>query len=235
MSDRRGLEQGPIHRSLTDKVQRILRDARIVLTSLPQIPSIRLCLLSEDYPQGRLSAGEAEKIMSEPPYWSFCWASGQVLAKWILRHKDVVAGKTVLDFGAGSGVIAIAAALAGARRVVALDADPLAREAVKVNADINEIDIQVSDDFEKAASEGIEVLFAADVLYDKENFPFLDLFVRAARQIYVADSRVRDLSQPPYRKIGEGTAVSWPDLDEPAEFRQVSIYHAHGLSSSHKC
>jgi predicted nicotinamide N-methyase len=164
--------------------------------------------------------------MSEPPYWSFCWASGQVLARWILEHKEVVAGKTVLDFGAGSGVIAIAAALAGARRVVGVDIDPLAREAIQVNADINGISVQVSDDFEKAAAGGIEVLFAADVLYDKENFPFLDRFARVACQVYVADSRVRDLSLPSYRRIGGGTAISLPDLGEPAEFTLTSIYHA---------
>jgi predicted nicotinamide N-methyase len=212
-------------------VQRILPDARIVLTFLPQIPSVGLYLLSQDYPRGRLSAPEAERIMSEPPYWSFCWASGQVLAGWILQHKEVVAGKAVLDFGAGSGVIAIAAALAGARRIVGVDVDPLAREATLVNADINDVDVEVSDDFEKAASRGIEVLLAADVLYDKENFPFLDRFARVACQVYVADSRVRDLFHPPYKRIGGGTAVSWPDLDEPAEFRQVSIYHAECHSS----
>jgi predicted nicotinamide N-methyase len=164
--------------------------------------------------------------MSDPPYWSFCWASGQVLARWILEHKGVVAGRTVLDFGAGSGVTAIAAALAGARQVVALDIDPAACEAVKVNADLNKVHVHVTDDFEKAVAAGIGILFAADVLYDKENFSFLDRFLRAAGQVYVADSRVKDLSVVPYRKIGGGTAVSWPDLDEPAEFRQVSIYHA---------
>jgi predicted nicotinamide N-methyase len=224
-----------LHRILTEKVRRILPDARIVLTALPQIPSIRLYLLSEDYPQGRLSPGEAEKIMSEPPYWSFCWASGQILAGWILQNKEVVAGQTVLDFGAGSGVVAIAAALAGAQQVVAVDVDPLAREAIQVNADLNKVHVQVADDFEKAAAAGIEVLFAADVLYDKENFPFLKRFARAACQVYVADSRVRDLSVAPYRKIGGGTSVSRPDLDEPAEFGQVSIYYADFRSSPCQC
>jgi predicted nicotinamide N-methyase len=229
------LEEGTIHRILTEKVQRILPDARIVLTSLPQIPSIKLYLLSEDYPQGRLSAEEAEKIMSEPPYWSFCWASGQVLARWVLCHREVVAGKAVMDFGAGSGVIAVAAALAGASRVVGMDIDPLAREAIRINAAINGARVQVSDDFKRSASEGIEVLFAADVLYDSDNFRFLELFARVAGQVYVADSRVRDLSLPPYRKIDGGTAVSWPDLDEPPEFRQVSIYYADGLLSRRRC
>jgi len=223
------LETGGIHKVLTEHVKRILPDAHIVLTSLPQTPSIGLYLLSEDYPRGRLSAEQANQIMAEPPYWSFCWASGQVLARWILRHKEIVAGKTVLDFGAGSGVIAIAAAQAGARRVVALDIDPWAREAVRINADINGVDVRVSDDFEEAASLGMDVLFAADVLYDRDNFPFLNRFPHVACRVYVADSRVRDLSVPPYRKIDQGTAISWPDLDEPAEFRQVSIYQAEGL------
>jgi len=225
------LEQGAIHRVLTEKVQRLLPDAAIVLTSLPEIPAIRLYLLSEDYPRGPISPQEAERIMSEPPYWSFCWASGQVLAGWILQHKEAVAGKRVLDFGAGSGVIAIAAALAGARQVLALDIDPGARDAVKVNAELNKVHVQVTDDFDKAAAAGIDVLLASDVLYDKENFPFLDRFARAAGQVYVADSRVRDLSVPPYRKIGGGISVSWPDLDEPVEFRQVTIYHADGRTS----
>jgi predicted nicotinamide N-methyase len=229
------LEETPIHRGLTEQVQRILPDARIVLTSLPQIPSIRLYLLSEDYPRGPVSPQEAEKIMAAPPYWSFCWASGQVLAGWILQHKEVVAGHTIVDFGAGSGVIAIAAALAGARQVVALDIDPVACEAVKVNADLNKVHVQVTDDFEKAAAAGIEVLFAADVLYDKENFSFLDRFARVACQVYLADSRVRDLSVQPYQKIGGGISVSWPDLDEPAEFRQVSIYHADCRSFPRTC
>jgi len=223
------LEAGTVHRVLTEHVKRILPDARIVLTFLPQTPSIGLYLLSEDYPKGRLSAEQANLIMAEPPYWSFCWASGQVLAKWILRHPEVVAGKTVLDFGAGSGIIAIAAARAGARRVVALDIDPRACEAVRINAEINGVKVSVSEDFEKAASLGVDVLFAADVLYDRDNFPFLGRFPQVACRIYVADSRVRDLSVPPYRKIDQGTAISWPDLDEPAEFRQVSIYRAEGL------
>lgn len=223
------MEAGTVHRVLTEHVKRILPDARIVLTFLPQTPSIGLYLLSEDYPKGRLSAEQANLIMAEPPYWSFCWASGQVLARWILRHPEVVSGKRVLDFGAGSGIIAIAAARAGARRVVALDIDPRACEAVLINAEINGVEVGVSKDFEEAASLGVEVLFAADVLYDRDNFPFLGRFPQVACRIYVADSRVRDLSVPPYRKIDQGTAISWPDLDEPVEFRQVSIYRAEGL------
>lgn len=219
---------GTTHEVLTGNLRRILPDARIALTLLPKTPSIRLYLLSEDYPKGRLSAEQAAKIMAEPPYWSFCWASGQVLAEWILRHEKMVAGKTVLDFGTGSGVIAVAAALAGARRVLALDIDPWARAAVRVNAEINGVDVQISDDFGEAVSTDLDVLFAADVLYDRDNFPFLERFTRAACRVYVADSRVRDLSVPPYRKVEEGTAISRPDLDEPVEFRHVSIYQAEG-------
>lgn len=168
--------------------------------------------------------------MNEPPFWSFCWSSGQVLARWLLERKDLVRGKYVLDFGSGSGIAAVAAALSGARRVLACDIDPVSLEAVRANADLNHVEIEVSRDFESASLERLDVILAADVLYDKEIFPLVKRFPDLASEVLLADSRVRDLALEPYQKIDHGVAVTCPDLQEPEEFRQVSIYSASKIA-----
>jgi predicted nicotinamide N-methyase len=193
---------------------------------LPLTPEIQLYLLNEDYPQHNLTAGETQALMDEPPFWSFCWSSGQVLARWLLERKELVRGKSVLDFGSGSGIVAVAAALSGARRVIACDIDPVSVEAVRANADLNHVAIEVGRDFESASLERLDVILAADVLYDKEIFPLAKRFPDLASEVILADSRVRDLALEPYQKIDHGVAVTCPDLQEPEEFRQVSIYSA---------
>ena len=165
--------------------------------------------------------------MDEPPFWSFCWSSGQVLARWIMERKDFVEGRRVLDFGTGSGVVAVAAALSGAGKVIACDIDPVSLEAVKANAELNHVEIEVSRSFESASAQGFDVILAADVLYDADIFPLVKRFPEAAPAVILADSRVRDLALDPYLKIGHGVAVTCPDLHEPEEYRQVSIYSAH--------
>jgi predicted nicotinamide N-methyase len=193
---------------------------------LPLTPEIRLYLLNEDYPQHNLTREETQALMNEPPFWSFCWSSGQVLARWLMERQDLVRGKRVFDFGSGSGIVAVAAALSGARRVLACDIDPVSIEAVSANADLNHVEIEVSRDFESSSMEEPDVILAADVLYDKEIFPLVKRFPDLASDVILADSRVRDLMLEPYRKIDHGVAVTCPDLQEPEEYRQVSIYKA---------
>jgi len=193
---------------------------------MPLTPEIQLYLLNQDYPQHSLTREETQALMNEPPFWSFCWSSGQVLARWIMERKEFVKGRAVLDFGTGSGIVAVAAARAGARKVLACDIDPVSLEAVKANAELNQVEIAVSKDFESAAGEGLDVILAADVLYDADIFPFVKRFPELASDVLLADSRVRDLVLEPYRKIGQGQAVTCPDLHEPEEYRQVSIYGA---------
>jgi predicted nicotinamide N-methyase len=162
--------------------------------------------------------------MNEPPFWSFAWSSGQVLAKWIMERKELVNGRSVLDFGTGSGIVAVAAARAGARKVLACDIDPVSLEAVQANAELNQVEIAVRREFDSAVAEGLDLIVAADVLYDSDLLPLVKGFPQAASDVILADSRVRDLALDPYRKIGQGQAVTCPDLHEPEEFRQVSIY-----------
>ncbi|MEX5611574.1 50S ribosomal protein L11 methyltransferase, partial [Pseudomonas protegens] len=136
-----------------------------------------------------------------------------------------VAGKRVLDFGAGSGVAAIAAAKAGAREVVACDLDPLAIAACRANARLNGVELSYSMDF-FAEADRFDLILVADVLYDRANLPLLDQFLSRGRQALVADSRVRDFQHPLYQRLEMLNALTLPDLAEPWEFRNVSLYHA---------
>lgn len=211
---------------LTQMIQKTLSAGRIERSVLPQCPEIDLYLLNADFPQDALSPEEARAIMSEPAYWVFCWASGQALSRWILDNPDLVKGKCILDFGTGSGVVAVAAAKAGAARVIACDIDPLAQQAARANCRLNDVSVEVCGDWNEIEEE-VDLIIVADVLYDKENLPLLDQFIARAPEVLVADSRVKNFNIPPYKKIAELESTTLPDLDEFDEFRQVRIYYAN--------
>jgi predicted nicotinamide N-methyase len=103
-----------------------------------------------------------------PPYWAWPWAGGQALARYVLHAPDVVRGRWVLDVGAGGGVVAIAAALAGAARVTAVDIEPYAIEACRLNARANEVDLDLLEADVIGTDAGWDVVLAGDVWYDAE-------------------------------------------------------------------
>jgi len=210
----------PLQAALND----LLGDARLVAEPLPGT-DLRLWLIDAANVDRAFSPEETRRILEEPPYWSFCWASGLVLARWLAERPEWVRGKRVLDFGAGSGVAAIASAKAGAAEVVACDLDPLALAACRANAALNGVELRYSQDFFGEADR-FDLILVADVLYDRANLPLLDQFLSRGREALVADSRVRDFAHPLYRRLAVIDACTWPDLAEPAEFRQVSLYHA---------
>ncbi|MFK8402648.1 class I SAM-dependent methyltransferase [Pseudomonas sp. BGr12] len=202
----------------------LLGDARLSAETLPGT-DIRLWLIDAQNMDREFSPDETRRILEEPPYWCFCWASGLVLAHWLAEKPEWVRGKRVLDFGAGSGIAAIAAAKAGAAEVVACDLDPLALDACRANAELNGVELTYSADFFQE-EDRYDLIIVADVLYDRANLPLLDEFLSRGREALVADSRVRDFSHPLYQRLGTLDGCTWPDLAEPAEFRHVSLYHA---------
>jgi len=208
---------------LGEALRHILPDARLEEIALPATPAVRLLLLEGNYPQGELSPEAVQRVMDNPLYWVFCWASGQVLARFLLEQPDRVRGRRVLDFGCGSGVVAIAAALAGAREVIACDIDPLALAATRSNARRNGVTVTITDDFFGIEGD-IDLIIVADVLYDRTNFAWLQRFIERADRVLIADSRVKDFDHPPYRQVARHSSCTLPDLDESAEFRDVRIY-----------
>src|SRR5690606_29628414 len=172
---------------LERNLQSLLGDARLAATRLPGT-ELSLWLIDEANMDRAFSPEETRRILEEPPYWCFCWASGLVLARWLAENPQWVRGKRVLDFGAGSGVAAIAAAKAGALEVVACDLDPLALQASRANAALNDVTLEYSEDF-FAEADRFDLIIVADVLYDRANLPLLDQFLSRGREVLVADSR----------------------------------------------
>lgn len=210
---------------LRESLQRILPGAKLEEVALPATPAVRLLLLASDYPQEGLSPEAVRRVMDNPLYWVFCWASGQVLARYLLEQPQWVQGKRVLDFGCGSGVVAIAAAMAGAAEVIACDIDPLALAATRSNARRCGVDLVYAADFDRVRGD-IDLIIVADVLYDRANLSWLQRFVGRAQKVLVADSRVKDFDHPPYRQIARQASCTLPDLDESVAFRDVRIYLA---------
>jgi len=202
----------------------LLGDARLVAESLPDT-DLKLWLIDGQNMDRAFSPDETRRILDDPPYWAFCWASGLAVARFLAKHPQWVEGKRVLDFGAGSGVAGIAAMKAGALDVVACDLDPLALEACRVNAALNDVVLSYSEDFFGEADR-FDLILVADVLYDRANLPLLDAFLSRGREALVADSRVRDFQHPLYQRLAILEALTLPDLAEPWEFRKVSLYHA---------
>ena len=196
--------------------------AQLIASTLPGT-ALRAWLIDPADMARPFDADERARILDAPPYWCFCWASGLALARWLADHPEAVRGKRVLDFGAGSGVAGIAAAKAGAANVVACDLDPLALAACRANAQLNGVRLSESSDF-FAEPHTYDVVLAADVLYDSDNMPILDQFLRKAPEVLVADSRVRNFQRTGYQRLAVLEAFTWPDLGEPEEFRHVSLY-----------
>ncbi|MEX2326278.1 MAG: 50S ribosomal protein L11 methyltransferase [Pseudomonadales bacterium] len=218
------------HHPMFERIQRNLNrtvsEGDLAPTRLPLAPEISLFLLGENYPRGRLPHDEMIAIMNAPAYWAFCWASGQVLARYILDHAAAFSDKTVLDFGCGSGVVAIAAAMAGARRIVACDHDPMALEATLANAALNDIQLELLDDI-AALDLRPDIAIAADVLYDRDNMEWLERLPRLAGDVLIADSRVKQVDVVGYSVVDRVTATTVPDLDELREYNDVKVYRSH--------
>ena len=214
---------------MTIRLQKNLRETvasgQLTSTALTLCPEISLMLLSADYPKGPLPHEEMLAVLNRPAYWAFCWASGQVLARHLVNHPSICAGKSVLDFGAGSGVVAIAAGLTGASRVIACDLDTHALDACEENARHNGVVVELLPDLHEL-QEPVDLLIAADVLYDRENLEWLDKLSEYARAVLIADSRIRDPAVfKGYDLVDTITATTIPDLDEMKEFGRVSIYY----------
>ena len=151
---------------IPDPAAFILANTR--LQPVPHAPEISLWLADEVTPIWRLTEEELGELGLPPPFWAFAWAGGQGLARWLLDNPAEVAGKRVLDFAAGSGLVGVAAMQAGAASVLCADIDPFCAAAVALNAGANRVTLDFTDvDLLGAPPPEVDVICAGDVCYER--------------------------------------------------------------------
>lgn len=225
---------------LTHALRQILPTAYLSKTLVPLLSTphqpFYLWLIDEDFCHQDLTTDVIEKLWQNCPYWVFAWASGQVLAHYVLQNPSIVQDKIVMDFGAGSGIVGIASVSAGAKQVICCDIDEISLLACRANEALNQAMLNgktmdyLPNLLDLPAQFGlakVDVLLVADVLYDKRNLPLLDIFLQFAEEVWVADSRVKNFVHPNYQEIAHfDNNTTLPDMDEAKQFNQVVIYTA---------
>jgi predicted nicotinamide N-methyase len=164
---------------------------RLRLTRVPLAPEIRLHLAEDAIVWwARMEAEAGERLVA--PFWASAWAGGQAVARYVLDHPQTVSGRRVLDLASGSGMVAIAAGLAGAKAVIANDIDPYAIAAITMNAKTNGVDVQTSlADLLDGDGGDADVVLAGDVLYGPSladrMLPFLHRAAARGARVIVGD------------------------------------------------
>jgi predicted nicotinamide N-methyase len=151
---------------ISDRRAFILENTR--LQAPPHTPELTLHLADEVTPIWKLTEEALAEIGLPPPFWAFAWAGGQALARYVLDHPETVAGKRVIDFASGSGLVAIAAMRAGAASVLAVDIDVFCEAAIGVNADVNGVAVAFTQvNLLDAPPPPADVLLAGDICYER--------------------------------------------------------------------
>jgi predicted nicotinamide N-methyase len=168
--------------------------ANTSLVPVPYVPEVRLYLAQEAFELWERTERELGGGVCAPPFWAFAWAGGQGLARYLLDNPDLVCGRDVFDLAAGSGLVAIAAARAGAARVAASEIDRYAAAAIALNAEANavRVSVHVGDVLDGDLPDpGADLVLAGDVFYSAEMagrvLAFLDRARAAGATVLVGD------------------------------------------------
>ncbi len=164
---------GPTARLTPERAEAFIL-ANTALLAPPHVPEIMLRLADESHSLWLKTEEELAEIGLPPPFWAFAWAGGQGLARYVLDNPATVRGKRVLDFATGSGLVAIAALMAGADHATGSDIDPFCSAAVALNSAANKVVVEFSGKDLIGYDDGWDVVLAGDVFYSK---PFADALV----------------------------------------------------------
>jgi predicted nicotinamide N-methyase len=199
---------------------------RLRLATVPFVPEIRLHLAEDPIVlRARLEAEAGRGL--PPPFWADAWAGGQAVSRYVLDHPDVVAGCRVLDVASGSGLVAIAAAVAGATAVTANDIDPYALAAIRLNAHVNGVAVRGrGGDLLDGDGDGADVVLAGDVFYSEpmaaRMLPFLRRATERGARVLVGDPGRAYLPQDGL-EIVASYDVSMMGAPEDAEIRKAYV------------
>jgi len=210
--------------------------AHTQIAAPPLVPEVKLHLATEITPLWQATAAWLEDHDLPPPFWAFAWAGGQALARHVLDRPDWVAGKRVLDFATGSGLVGIAAAKAGAARVTAAEIDPVAAIAARMNARLNDVELAVvCDDLIGRPLPDVDVLLAGDICYER---PFAERALGWFQDLCVAGTTIlmgdpgRSYLPPAGLEAVAVHAVPTSRELEDRELRDTTVWRVPGRGQS---
>ena len=203
------------------------------LLSPPLTPEIKLHLAEESLPIWQKTEEELGQVNIPPPYWAFAWAGGQALARYLIDHRAVVAGKRVLDLGAGSGLTAIAALKAGADGVLAADIDELALIACRLNAAANEVSCSVTRENLLARPPGppqpFDLVLVGDLFYERgladAVLAFIEGFRAQGAEVLIGDPVRNYFPRDQFQSIAEYRVPVTRELED-AEIKRTMVWRA---------
>jgi predicted nicotinamide N-methyase len=203
-----------------------IRDNTRLLT-VPRAPEISLYTADEATELWQRTEDELGEIGLPPPFWAFAWAGGQALARYILDNPGIVAGKRVLDFASGSGLVAIAAARAGALRVEACEIDDFAIEAMALNAAENGVVIEPRQGDLVGLDEGWQVVLAGDVSYERDMAArvtdWLDSLRRRGAIVFIGDPGRSYLARDRLESVAEYRIPVTRSLED-ADIKETRVW-----------
>ena len=211
---------------ILDRRAFILENTR--LQAPPHTPELRLHLADEITPIWKLTEEALAELGLPPPFWAFAWAGGQALARYVLDRPELVAGKRVLDFASGSGIVGIAAARAGAAHVLCADIDGFCAEAAALNAAANGVALATTDvDLLDAPPPAADVLLVADVCYEKplaeRVMAWLTLAQAAGATVLIGDPGRSYFPRTGLVKLAEYQVATTRELEDMA-VKQTAVW-----------
>jgi len=212
---------------MNDPLVRFIRQNTEVL-SPPLVPEIKLHLATESVPLWQRTEEELGELGLPPPFWAFAWAGGQALARYILDHSAIVLRRSIVDLASGSGLVAIAAALAGAGRMVAADIDEFAHRAMVLNCAINGVSVEIiKDDFLTLPPPCADLILVGDLFYEQElarrTFAWLIEAEAQGIQVLIGDPGRAYLPVDRVEKIAEYRVPVSRDLED-ADIKLTAVW-----------
>jgi predicted nicotinamide N-methyase len=202
------------------------------LLPVPLVPEIRLHLAEESLPIWQKSEEELGQMNVPPPYWAFAWAGGQALARYMLDNPELIAGRRVLDLGAGSGLTAIAGMLAGATHALAADIDALALAAISLNAAANAVAVETTA-ADLLAPGGdhwaleCNMVLVGDLFYERPMAELVLAFIEAAgvrgADVLVGDPSRSYFPKKRFRQVAEYSVPVTRELED-AEIKRSAVW-----------
>ena len=193
----------------------------------PLAPEMRLQLADEAVPLWRKTEESLSELGLPPPFWAFAWAGGQALARYVLDRPELVRAKRALDFASGSGLVAIAAALAGGTQVEASEIDPFAQAAIALNAAANGVSVDVLAEDVIGQDRGWDVVLAGDVAYERDMaaaaFAWLEGLARRGALVLVGDPRRSYLALDRLECVAEYSVPTSRALED-AEIKRTGVF-----------